>query len=222
MENNRENILVVDDTPENLRILTDLLTEQGYDVRPVPSGKLALEGAAAIIPDLILLDIHMPEMDGYEVCHHLKANEITMNVPVIFISALYETTDKVKAFETGGVDYIVKPFQIEEVLVRIQTHLKISKLEKYQNHLINELEEKNHQLTDALKEIKTLKGIIPICASCKKIRDDEGYWNQVESYIQQHSEAKFSHSICPECSDELYGEEDWYIEMKKKKSKNGN
>ncbi|MCK5098416.1 MAG: hypothetical protein KAR45_09960, partial [Desulfobacteraceae bacterium] len=94
------------------------------------------------------------------------------------------------------------------------------RMEEEQNRLIHTLQEKNIQLTEAFEEIKTLKGIIPICASCKKIRDDKGYWNQVEKYIQQHSEAKFSHGICPECSDKLYGDENWYIKMKKKQDSN--
>ena len=119
------NILVVDDTPANLQVLTGMLKEQGYRVRPALSGKLALQGAQAEPPDLILLDINMPEMNGYQVCERLKSDEKLREAPVIFISALNETLDKVKAFSSGGVDYITKPFQFEEVHARIRTHLEL-------------------------------------------------------------------------------------------------
>jgi len=100
----KANILVIDDEPANLRLLMAMLSKKGYKIRPVPNGKLALSGAQAIVPDLILLDIMMPEMDGYEVCRRLKADERTRDIPVIFISALHEILDKMKAFEVGGVD----------------------------------------------------------------------------------------------------------------------
>ncbi len=138
------NVLLVDDTPANLQVLGGMLKEQGCTVRPVPSGKLALRFAEADPPDIILLDIMMPEMDGYEVCRHLKRNERLKDIPVIFISALHETIDKVKAFSAGGVDYITKPFQFEEVQARLRTHLDIRRLQirlENQNHQLSELNE---------------------------------------------------------------------------------
>ncbi len=123
------NILIVDDTPANLRLLSGILKEEGYKVRPAPSGPLALSAAQNSAPDLILLDINMPEMDGYEVCRQLKADKELARVPVIFLSALSETEDKLKAFEAGGVDYITKPFQYEEVRARVETHLRIRRLQ---------------------------------------------------------------------------------------------
>ncbi|HAX90015.1 MAG TPA: hypothetical protein DCY91_28190 [Cyanobacteria bacterium UBA11370] len=122
------NILVVDDTPANLNILTEILSRKGYKVRLAPSGKLALRSIEFAPPDLILLDIMMPEMDGYQVCKILKASEKTKDIPIIFISALYEVLDKMKAFSLGGVDYITKPFEVEEVLVRIENQLSIRRL----------------------------------------------------------------------------------------------
>jgi two-component system sensor histidine kinase/response regulator len=119
------NVIVVDDTPANLQLLTGMLKERGYKVRPVPSGKLALQAAKNDPPDLILLDIMMPEMDGYEVCERLKADEKLKEISVIFISALNETMDKVKAFGVGGVDYVTKPFQFEEVNARVSAHLEL-------------------------------------------------------------------------------------------------
>src|SRR6187200_2393789 len=132
-------ILAVDDTPANLQVLTGMLKDRGYKVRPVPSGKLALLAARRDPPDLILLDINMPEMNGYEVCEHLKADDSLRGIPVIFISALTEQLDKVKAFATGGVDYLTKPFQMEELHARVETHLKLrrmqTELEEYSRHL---------------------------------------------------------------------------------------
>jgi len=142
------NILVVDDTKENLRILVEALGNEGYKVRPALNGQIAIEAARKEIPDLILLDIIMPGMDGYQVCDALKADKGLKDVPVIFISALDEVGDKVKGFSTGGVDYISKPFQTEEVLARVKTHLALK-------HLRKELEEQNTRLqktNEALRE----------------------------------------------------------------------
>ncbi|WP_298918651.1 response regulator [uncultured Nostoc sp.] len=135
MDNNqvqlpKANILVVDDTPDNLRLLSAMLTQVGYEIRRVINGSTALKTAQAAPPDLILLDIMMPEMNGYEVCQHLKASEKTRDIPVIFISALDEVFDKVKAFAVGGVDYITKPFSEEEVFARVENNLTIRKLQK--------------------------------------------------------------------------------------------
>jgi PleD family two-component response regulator len=196
---NESNILIVDDTPENLTVLRRMLAENGYRVRPALSGETALTSIQNDLPDLILLDIMMPGMGGYEVCKRLKSNEQTRSIPVIFISALNELDDKVKAFSLGGADYITKPFQVEEVLARVKTHVTLRNLHK-------NLEVKNNQLQKALDENKILQGIIPICANCKNIRDDKGFWNQVEAYISEHSEARFSHGICPACVKKLYPE----------------
>ena len=139
------NILVVDDTPANLRLLAGILTDHGYAVRPVPNGKLALWGARGTMPsDLILLDIVMPDMDGYEVCQQLKADERTRDIPVIFLSALDDVLDKIKAFSVGGVDYITKPFEDQEVLARVQTHLELK-------HAREKLKQQNRELIEAAR-----------------------------------------------------------------------
>ncbi len=138
------NILIVDDTTENLKLLVDLLSERGYVVRPAPSGERALAAIDEGLPDLILLDIMMPKMDGYEVCRRLKANEQTQHIPIIFISALDEVFDKVTAFTVGGVDYITKPFQQEEVLARVNTHLTIRQLQ-------HDLQDANETLEEKVK-----------------------------------------------------------------------
>src|SRR4051794_19060291 len=135
-------ILAVDDTPANLQVLAGMLKERGYRVRPVPGGKLALLAARRDPPDLILLDINMPEINGYDVCEHLKADDQLKGIPVIFISALNDQLDKVRAFAIGGVDYITKPFQMEELHARVETHLKLRRLQ-------TELEESNTRLAKA-------------------------------------------------------------------------
>jgi len=118
-------IMIVDDTPANLRLLQEILQEKGHRVVVFPRGALALKAAARKPPDLILLDIQMPDMDGYEVCRRFKADPGLRDVPVLFLSALSETMDKVRAFELGGVDYVTKPFQPEEIQARVNTHLRL-------------------------------------------------------------------------------------------------
>ncbi|MEL6381001.1 MAG: response regulator [Cyanobacteria bacterium J06626_18] len=146
-QHHRADILAIDDTPENLQLLSQLLTERGYKVRSVTKGKTALRAAQAAPPDLILLDINMPEMGGYEVCEQLKADQRTREIPVIFISALGETLDKVRAFQVGGVDFVTKPFQVEEVLARIETHLQLCSLRQ-------QLQQQNQQLQQEIRNRK--------------------------------------------------------------------
>src|ERR1022692_400948 len=122
--------MIVDDTPANLKLLEDMLLQQGHEVRSFPRGSLALAAAMKNLTDLILLGVNMPEMNGYEVCERLKANRDLSDIPIIFLSALNETQDKVNAFRCGAVDYISKPYQIEEVHARVETHLKLHKLQQ--------------------------------------------------------------------------------------------
>lgn len=139
-------ILIVDDQPANLDLLTAMLTKQGYQVRPAHDGAEALQAVQALSPDLILLDIMLPDMDGYEICRQLQAAESTRDIPVIFLSALDETTDKVKGFAAGGVDYVTKPFHVKEVLARVEAHLALQTMRR-------RLEDKNTQLERANAEL---------------------------------------------------------------------
>jgi signal transduction histidine kinase len=152
MNSNKGNILIVDDTLENLQLLSNTLSTQGYKVRGAAKGQMAIRTARSFPPDLILLDIKMPEMDGYEVCERLKADEQTRDVPVIFISALDEVIDKVRAFQVGGVDYITKPFHVEEVLARIEHQLMIQRLSTQLQEKQNQLQEQNKQLKKEIQE----------------------------------------------------------------------
>jgi PleD family two-component response regulator len=123
-------ILIVDDKLENIRFLSSFLSKQGYQVRKAINGQAALMAARTVSPDLILLDINMPGMGGYEVCQQLKGEPQTSSIPIIFLSAGDDIADKIRAFQVGGVDYITKPFQLEEALVRVQTQLKVQSLQK--------------------------------------------------------------------------------------------
>ncbi|WP_163337785.1 response regulator [Desulfopila sp. IMCC35008] len=175
-------ILVVDDNPQNIQVLGSLLMKQEYEIGVAQNGVIALEFIKERIPDLILLDIMMPEMDGLELCKSLKKNSHYSHIPVIFLTAKAETDDIVRGFEAGGVDYVTKPFVTAELLARVKAHL----------------------------EIRYLRSLIPICSYCKKIRDDEGFWNRVEEYFRKHTNTSFSHGICEECIEKLRGEEEWF------------
>jgi CheY-like chemotaxis protein len=186
MSHQKSLVLAVDDNPQNLQFLGKLLSDNGYEVGMAQNGQQALNFVKKNDPDLILLDIMMPGMDGYEVCKQLKKDYFAQQIPVIFLTAMTESQNIIKGFEAGGVDYVTKPFNSGELLARIKTHI----------------------------EIRILRGLLPMCSKCKKIRDDEGFWNQVDSYIEEHSQATFTHGICPECLVKLYGDKDWF---KKKK-----
>ena len=183
--NDKPLILIVDDNPQNIQVLGSILEKNGYETAVAMSGKQALIFLTEENPELILLDIMMPEMDGYEVCREIKKSKTTKYIPVIFLSAKMETEDLLTGFKAGAVDYVTKPFNPPELLARIKTHIELKR---------------------SREEIKTLRGFLPICANCKKIRDEKGRWHQVESYIRDHSEVEFSHAICPECAKKLYGE----------------
>jgi signal transduction histidine kinase len=148
----RGDILIVDDTIPNLQLLSKMLTDEGYKVRAVPSGAMALTAAQSAPPDLILLDIALPDLNGYEVCQCLKRDDRTRNVPILFISALDDEMDKVKAFEVGGVDYITKPFQVAEVVARVETHLNLQLFQDQLRQTNEKLLTANQQLAQARDE----------------------------------------------------------------------
>lgn len=145
-------ILIVDDVPDNLRVLSQVLLEQGYRVRKATNGQFALNSAHLMPPDLILLDVMMPDLDGYQACRCLKADERTRNIPIIFITARDDIQSKLMGFEVGGLDYITKPFDVQEVVVRVATQLKISRLQKELQLQKNQLQEKNQQLEQEINE----------------------------------------------------------------------
>jgi response regulator RpfG family c-di-GMP phosphodiesterase len=188
-------ILIVDDEPANIEILNEALGHE-YNILAATKGAEALHIAFDQILDLILLDIVMPEMDGYDVCIQLKTSPRTKSIPVIFITTMDQEANEEKGLNLGAIDYITKPISPAIVRARVHNHLELKFVAEEREKLI-------HELQNAMAEIKTLSGLLPICARCKKIRDDAGYWTHVESYIQQRSGARFMHDICPECTKNL-------------------
>lgn len=165
-------ILLVDDVPENLQLLGNTLQEENYEIAVASCGADALNFVNEVQPDLILLDVMMPDMDGYEVCRRLKKMPQSSTIPVIFITARVETEDIVRGFEAGGVDYVTKPFKPAELKARVRTHIQL------------------HQL----------KSLLPICMYCNKIRDDSNQWERIDLYIYKRTGTYFSHGMCPECA----------------------
>jgi DNA-binding response OmpR family regulator len=218
-------ILIVDDAPAYLKLLVDTLTPEGYQVLSANSGEQALASVAARLPELVLLDVRMPGMGGFEVYRRLKARAESRDIPVIFLTAVTEMGKRVEGLRLGAVDFISKPFQVEELLARVQTQLELRRLRvqlekqaaglrranaRIQKEMAERtrtaqaLREKNTELEAALAKVKLLSGLLPICSACKKIRDDKGYWSQVENYVEEHSEATFTHGLCPDCLKSLY------------------
>lgn len=192
-------ILIVDDLPRNLQVLALLLDKGGYRVSMAMDGGQALDMVREEAPDLVLLDVMMPGLDGLEVCRRLKAEEASREIPVIFLTAKAELEDLQEGFRLGAVDYVTKPFRGGELLARVATHVSLKRALERERDLRKSLE-------DSLAQVRTLSGLLPICAKCKKIRDDNGYWNNLETFISAHSKADFTHGICPECSSEMYPE----------------
>jgi CheY-like chemotaxis protein len=185
-------VLVVDDTALNNDLVATTLMNEFCRVHAVESGAEALAAALELHPDLILLDVLMPGMDGYQVCSALKQDPLTREIPIIFLSCRDEADDVARGLEAGALDYIIKPFEPLELLARVRTHLELHRCRSLEHKLVKDLQA-------ALEQVKQLSGLLPICAHCKKVRDDQGFWQQVERYISNHSEATFSHGLCPEC-----------------------
>lgn len=192
-------ILIVEDHPATRKLLENILCQE-YEVLTAENGEEALVQVKDNPDiDLILLDIIMPVMDGYETCEHLKTDETSAKIPIIFLTVMGEEGDEARGFQSGVIDYIIKPVSRLRLLARVKNQLAI-------NHQQRLLEKKNQDLEDALQQINILQGILPICSFCKKIRDDTGDWQKIETYIQAHSSAEFSHSICPHCLTRHYPE----------------
>lgn len=189
-------ILAVDDDPVNLRVLESYLTHEGSSLVLVDHGEEALRLLREQTFDLVLLDVMMPKISGYEVCRELRRTYSLEELPVIFLSALSQSSEVIAGLEQGGNDFLSKPVSKGELLARIRPHLELVKIHRGLEDLVNE----------KVSEIKVLQGLLPICASCKKIRDEEGTWNELEAYVHRHSEAEFTHSVCPTCVAELYPE----------------
>ena len=209
-------ILIVDDDAITRTLLKNMLHSDGYtDLVDVDSGEAALDAVAQRSPDLILLDIQLPGIEGYEVCRIIREEHGNDDVPIVMITGAEAESDTAltTSFRTGATDFISKPVRPLELLSRVRAALSIKQArdalkQELERRIIAEQEKERTiaELQEALQTIKTLNGLLPICASCKKVRDDSGYWSQIENYICDHSDAEFSHSICPECTEKYMKE----------------
>jgi len=194
----RPKVLIVDDQEVNVLLLNKALSDI-CDTLTALSGYDALTLLKEHMPDLILLDVMMPEMSGLDVCRLIKADDTLAAIPVIFITATDTAAGQSEGLKAGAIDYITKPFAIDLVKLRVKNHLEL----KFRSDLLKEqrdqLARQTAELEQALSRIKVLEGIIPICMYCKKIRNDANFWEALEIYLTQHTDAHFSHGICPEC-----------------------
>ena len=200
-------VLVTDDSPEILLLSTMLLRRAGYDVLEASTGTECLDAVQKHHPDLVLLDVMLPDMTGIEVCRQIKSDTSLEDIFVILASEVKVSSERqAEGLDSGADAYIILPISNKEFLARVHAGERIKRAEDALREKEREQEELVSQLKEALAEIKTLKGFIPICASCKKIRDDEGYWDQLEAYISKHTDAKFTHGLCPECAEKYRAE----------------
>src|SRR5437867_9625166 len=204
--------LVIDDSLDMRNLIQTILTTKGQtEVLTAASAHdafrhLAIEdhesSDAAI--DLILMDIMMSDMDGIRACQRIKAVERLRDIPIIMVTGMTDSEDVRAAFAAGAMDYITKPLNSVELLARVSSALALKRAIDIRKARERELVERHQQPGPATKEAKVLAGRMPICFSCKKIRDDQGYWHTIEAYIQAHSEVDFSHGLCPECMDKRF------------------
>jgi DNA-binding response OmpR family regulator len=197
-------ILIAEDEKISRRILEMTLTKAGYDVVTVEDGVKALESIQKEVPDMLVTDWMMPELDGLELCRRIRTLNLTSYVYIIVLTALTQKEKIIEGLDAGADDYITKPFERTELLARVRAGERVIQLER-------SLRQKNKELSEALAQVKQLKGLLPICMFCKKIRNDENYWQKVEEYFGEHTGADFSHSICPECLEKHYSQ---YVKKK--------
>ena len=202
MDNSDIRILVVDDDPDILFATVRILKKEGYEVFRAETGNECLEKAVQEHPHLILLDIQLPDILGTEICLQLKNNPDHQKKYIMMLSGIKTSSDdQADGLDAGADGYIARPVSNRELLSRIKLIVRLIRAERKNDSYISELQQ-------ALENIKVLSGIIPICMHCKQIRDDKGYWNKLEKFISEHSDAQFSHGICDACLEKYYPEED--------------
>jgi sigma-B regulation protein RsbU (phosphoserine phosphatase) len=190
-------ILIAEDDPVSRRLLQAALTKWGYEVLVTTNGREAWEALQQPeAPSLFILDWLMPEMDGVEICREARQIPALKSAYIILLTSRGAKEDIVEGLEAGADDYVTKPFDHGELRARVRVGTRVIGLQTALAQRVRELEE-------AIASVKTLQGLLPICCYCKKIRDDGNYWHRVESYIAGHANVRFSHGICPECSEKL-------------------
>lgn len=200
-------VLVVDDYAGNLFLSTTLLKSAGYEALEATTGQECLDAVHDYRPDLILLDVMLPDMSGIDICRKIKNDRNLKDIFVILISGIQVSSEhQADGLDVGADGYITRPISNKEFLARVQAGERIKRAEDALRVKERQQQELIRQLTEALSEIKTLKGCIPICAWCKKIRNDEGCWDQLENYISKHTDASFSHGLCPDCFEKSRNE----------------
>lgn len=190
-------ILIAEDDSISRRLLQAALVKWGYEVTVTADGRAAWEVLQSPDPPrLLILDWLMPEMDGIEVCREVRRTEALKSAYIILLTSRGSKEDVIQGLEAGADDYVTKPFDHGELRARVQVGARVVGLQHTLAQRVQELEE-------AINSVKTLQGLLPICCYCKKIRDDGNYWHRVESYISGHANVRFSHGICPDCSNKL-------------------
>jgi DNA-binding response OmpR family regulator len=191
-------ILIAEDDATSRTILTAVLSKGGYEVVARADGLEALEAfKQSDPPDLAIVDLIMPKIDGLELVREVRALPTPRPPYIIILSTKSETADVVAGLDAGADDYLVKPFDAAELRARVEVGRRMLEMRAV-------LADKVQELALALDQVKTLRGIVPICANCKNVRDDQGYWNRVETYMRDHTGAEFSHAVCPDCMEKLY------------------
>ncbi len=193
-------IVIAEDDDAIAHMVNMALGDAGYLCLRARDGQEAVNLVRTHTPDLLVLDVMMPRMDGIEVTQRLRKDVLLSKTPIMMLTALSDVDNKVKGFEAGADDYIIKPVDPAELRARVQVGARVVELHAALARRVEELQ-------DALSHIRTLQGLLPICLHCHRIRTDEESWQRLESYIEEHSEAAFSHSLCPECLERYYRNE---------------
>jgi sigma-B regulation protein RsbU (phosphoserine phosphatase) len=201
-------ILIAEDEKISKRLLETTLTKAGHEIVAVEDGLKASESIRKVVPDMLVTDWMMPELDGLELCRQVRSLNLPSYVYIILLTSLTQKENIIQGLDAGADDYVTKPFERTELLARVRAGERVIQLERA-------LRQKNKELSETLAHVKQLKGLLPICMFCKKIRNDENYWQKVEEYLVEHTEADFSHSICPECLKKHYPD---YAKKKKTKT----
>lgn len=209
MDDHAQHILIVDDSRSDLVLLEGILQARGRLVVTASSGQEALERFPENDFAVVLLDLHLPDMDGFELARRIRQTEGGGTVPIIFVTGSMQEEDEVfRGYDLGAVDYLFKPVEPAHLESKVNVFCQLNAQRKLIERQLKVIEAKSRELSNRLEEIKVLRGLIPICASCKKVRDDTGLWEGIETYMKSAGAAEFTHSLCPDCARTHYPELD--------------